>query len=168
MFYWPADDKGIYTAKSTYSRLCMGLTRSPTAGGIWRSWAPLRCKIFAWLTVQYRLWTSDRRARHGLQDAPSPCFTCLQEEDNVDHILTQCPYAREVWHRCFEVLQINIQPPIQTDTFTDWWLDKRRNFTGKTKRGFDSFVIATAWSLWKQRNARVFHQCTSIGLHRSR
>ena len=37
---------------------------------VWRSWAPLKCKIFAWLAMQYRLWTSDRRARHGLQDEP--------------------------------------------------------------------------------------------------
>lgn len=65
-FIWPADKSGNYTAGSVYHRLCMGLLRSPTAECIWRSWAPLCCKIFAWLTVQYRLWTSDRRARHGL------------------------------------------------------------------------------------------------------
>ena len=76
-FIWPADASGCYTAKSVYNRLCIGLLASPTARCIWKSWAPLRYKIFAWLMVQYRLWTSDRRARHGLQDAPSACFTCL-------------------------------------------------------------------------------------------
>jgi hypothetical protein len=37
------------------------------------------------------------RARHGLQDLPNACYTCLQEEDNVDHVLVLCPYARHVW-----------------------------------------------------------------------
>lgn len=103
-FSWLADKSGCYTAKLTYQRMFMGLVRTRTAQAIWRSWAPLRCKIWAWLSVQYRLWTYDRRARHRLQDEPSPCFLCLQEQDNVDHILVQCVYAREVWHRCFDTL----------------------------------------------------------------
>lgn len=48
------------------------------------------------------LWTLDRRARHGLPDKPSACYTCLQDEDNVDHILAHCVYAQENWHYCLE------------------------------------------------------------------
>lgn len=59
---------------------------------------------------------------------------------------------------CFEALHINILPPTQTESFTEWWLGKRRNFADRIKHGFDSYMIATAWSLWKQRNARVFHR----------
>ena len=128
-FISPADVSGCYTAKSTYNRLCFGLLASPTTRCIWKSWAPLRCKIFAWLMVQYRLWTSDRRARHGLQDEPSSCFFCLQEIDCVDHILAHCAYAREVWHRCFDALQINVQVPNTEEKFTDWWLRQRRSFS---------------------------------------
>lgn len=157
-FVWPADGSGCYSAKSVYNRLCMGLTDSPTATGIWRSWAPLRCKIFAWLLVQYRLWTSDRRARHGLQQEPSACFSCLQEEDNVDHIFAHCVYAREVWHRCFEAFQLNVELRSTNFTFKEWWLRCRENFSGRIRRGFDSFIIGTAWALWKQRNARVFNK----------
>lgn len=83
---------------------------------------------------------------------------CLQDEDNVDHILVQCVYAREVWHRCFYTFQLNIQMPSQNTTFTEWWLQQRTRFTGRIRQGFDSFVIGTAWALWKQRNARVFNR----------
>ena len=110
-----------------------------------------------WLASQYRLWTSDRRARHGLQDAPSPCYTCLQEEDNVDHILARCVYAREVWHTCFTAWNINIRTPNANLTFLNWWWDQRRRFSGRYKRSIDSIVILIAWALWKQRNARVFN-----------
>lgn len=54
-------------------------------------------------------------------------------------------------------LHINVMIPETTDTFAGWWLRARASFRGKDRRGFDSMVIQTAWSLWKQRNARVFH-----------
>uniref|UniRef100_A0A8R7PSA7 Reverse transcriptase zinc-binding domain-containing protein n=1 Tax=Triticum urartu TaxID=4572 RepID=A0A8R7PSA7_TRIUA len=73
-FSWPADPFGSYTAKSTYIRLCQGAERAPYATCIWRSWAILKCKIFVWLAVQHQIWTSDKRARHGLQNASSPSF----------------------------------------------------------------------------------------------
>lgn len=156
-FEWPCDVSGTYTARSVYSRLCLGLVTSPTAAGIWRSWAPLKCKIFMWLAVQHRLWTSNRRARHGLQDNPSPCYTCLQEEDDVDHILAHCVYAREVWHRCFDLLHINIQCPTQDTSFIDWWLTQRRRLRGKLRRGLDTLIIGISWALWKQRT----HGCST-------
>lgn len=157
-FAWPHDPSGVYSAKSTYTQLCQGGIRSSTATSIWRSWAPLKCKIFAWLAGQHRLWTSDRRARHGLQDTPSVCFTCLQDEDNAEHILVHCVYAREVWHTCFDTLQLSVTTPSCNDTFVDWWLSSRTGFHGKERRGFDTFIIGAAWSLWKQRNARVFNR----------
>ena len=129
---------------------------------IWRSWAPLKCKIFAWLAGQYRLWTFDRRARHGLQDETLECYTCLREEDNVEHILVQCVYAKQVWHKCLDTLEIDIPHPSSTDTFVDWWLRTRVGFHGKQKRGFDSLIIVAAWSLWKQRNAKVFNRSEQV------
>lgn len=76
----------------------------------------------------------------------------------MDHILAQCVYAREVWHGCCDKLQINITLPSNSDTFKDWWLTQRTDFPGRIQRGFDSFVIGTAWLLRKQRNARVFNR----------
>lgn len=157
-FSWPCDKSGVYTARSTYQRLCTGLERVPFAKCIWRSWAPLRCKIFAWLAAQRRLWTSDRRARHGLQDHPSPCFICLQDQDNIEHILIQCVYAREVWYLGLQELNIQIRTPEPQDTLTEWWLWARGHFRRAERRGFDTLVIITTWALWKQRNARVFNR----------
>ena len=60
----------------------------------------LFCAVFVCLTVKHRLWMSDRRARHGLQDQSSACFTSLQDEDNVKHIPSKCVYARKCVIRC--------------------------------------------------------------------
>lgn len=157
-FSWPADPSGQYTARSTYRWLCAGGVTSPFAACIWKSWATLKCKIFAWLAVQHRLWTSDRRARHGLQDHPSPCYTCLQCEENVEHILIQCMYAREVWEGCLSALHLNIPRPSTQDNYLQWWLSSRKHYQKAQKRGFDTLAIVVAWNLWKQHNARVFNR----------
>jgi nuclear pore complex protein Nup210 len=38
----------------------------------------------------------------------------------------------------------------------DWWIRARREVQKSDRRRFDSLVILVAWTLWKQRNARVF------------
>jgi hypothetical protein len=45
---------------------------------IWGLRAPGKGKIFGWLALKYRLWTSDRRQRHGLQEDTAACYNCLQ------------------------------------------------------------------------------------------
>nr|XP_040244157.1 uncharacterized protein LOC120963556 [Aegilops tauschii subsp. strangulata] len=166
LFSWPADSSGRYTAQSTYHRLCLGTERVPFASCIWKSWALLKCKLFAWLAVQHRIWTTDRRARHGLQEVPSACYTCLQEEDNAEHILVQCVYAREVWHYTWNTLGLQGRIPEAHASLLDWWLEGRSSFRRSWKRGFDTLVIATIWVLWKQRNARVFNRtCQQLQAH---
>jgi hypothetical protein len=64
-FRWTGSPSGEYSAKSTYKMLCQGRTTVAFYKPIWRSFAPLKCKIFCWLALKHRLWTSDRRARWG-------------------------------------------------------------------------------------------------------
>lgn len=123
---------------------------------IWRCWALLTCKIFAWLAIQYGLWTSDQRARHGIQNFMAACFTCLQGEDIVNHIMVQCVSARQTWTECFRRLHINIAGPSQTDSLEAWWINARTAFIGRAKEGFDYLVNLVSCHLWKQRNDHVF------------
>jgi hypothetical protein len=50
-FIWPASATASYMAKSVYDYVCSSLLRSPTAACNWRSWAPLKCKLFVWLAL---------------------------------------------------------------------------------------------------------------------
>jgi hypothetical protein len=155
-FGWPCSPCGHYTARSTYKRLCMGPERWEGASCIWRSWAPLKCKVFAWLALHSRLWTADRRFRFDLQRTRSACYTSLQEEDSVQHIMAGCVYTREVWFGCLQGLQLGVDPPLQDDTMQSWWSQTRARFRSKETRGFDSLVVLVSWRLWRQRNARCF------------
>jgi hypothetical protein len=160
VFAWPWSSSGKYDARSTYKMLCQGSVRWEGASCVWRSSAPLKCKIFAWLALQFRLWTSDRRVRHGLQEVVSTCYTCLQEVDSVSHVLMGCVFARQVWFRCLQTFGLELAIPTASDSLQSWWFEARKRFGKKEKRGFDTLVILISWRLWKQRNARVFGNIT--------
>lgn len=156
---WPWNAEGHCSASSTYHMLWEGNVHATCAKPLWNSWAPLNCKIFIWLALKYCIWTSDRRLRRGLQDEVDICYLCDQDVDTTDHILMSYVYAREVWYRCFELLKIiqwtNI--PSLNDTLENWWLRSRDTLPRINRKGFDSLVMLICWSLWKQRNARVFN-----------
>jgi hypothetical protein len=99
------------------------------------------------LALKYRLWTSDRRARHGLQEHPDACYTCLQEEDNVDHIFTLCPYARQVWCRVLQSAELQIADPGASGCLQRWWTEARKRVRRMDRKRFDSLVISTTWTL---------------------
>jgi hypothetical protein len=56
-FIWPWESSGVYSARSTYKMLCHGTITWEGAECIWRSWAPLKCKIFCWLAWRDMMWT---------------------------------------------------------------------------------------------------------------
>jgi hypothetical protein len=76
-----------------YWLLQEGATFFDAAEAIWDNGAPLKCKIFAWLAVQHRLLTSDRRWRHGLQDHDDLLCVSTGGGQGRTHTHTMC--ARE-------------------------------------------------------------------------
>uniref|UniRef100_A0A453JT76 Reverse transcriptase zinc-binding domain-containing protein n=1 Tax=Aegilops tauschii subsp. strangulata TaxID=200361 RepID=A0A453JT76_AEGTS len=154
---WPWNERGVYTSASAYKMLFMGAIKAAFACWIWKCWAPLPIKIFMWLALQYRVWTSDRRLRHGLQEQASSCFLCAQEEDNIDHIMTQCAYSKQVWFTTFSRSRIDtLLIPDGNNTLETWWGATRKHIHKTYRRAFDSLVSLVCWSIWKQRNNRVF------------
>ena len=57
---WKWTPSGAYTAKSAYQAQFLGGIPSVAANAIWKCWAPSKCKFFAWLLLQNRIWTADR------------------------------------------------------------------------------------------------------------
>jgi hypothetical protein len=64
---------------------------------------------------------ADRLARRGLQH-PTTCPHCDQDEENINHLLLSCVFAREFW---FSLLQrVGLQhlcPQMEDVCFDDWW-----------------------------------------------
>jgi len=117
-------------------------------------------KLFTWLALRGRIWTADRRRRHGLQ-ADDSCALCDQEVEIADHLLLSCVFAREVWDRLLRRCHIRLQLPVGAPPFVDWWLSSRKRLPKGLRRGFDSLALLVGWSLWKERNRRVFDAAAS-------
>ena len=125
-----------------------------------RSWlsesAPPRCKFFIWLASLNQCWTTDRLARRGL-DHPDHCPLCDQEDETIQHILTSCVFAREIWFRVLSLVGLQQLTPSQDDlVFQEWWRLALTRVLEQQQKGFNSLVILVAWWLWKHRNACVF------------
>jgi hypothetical protein len=59
---WRLSTDGQYSAKSGYDNLFLSATLFKPCGRIWKSWVPLKCRLFFWLVSHKRCWTSDQPA----------------------------------------------------------------------------------------------------------
>jgi hypothetical protein len=55
---------------------------------------PGKCKLFAWLVLHGRCWTSDRLHRHGSKDSDTGAL-CAQEVETLAHLLIDSVFSRE-------------------------------------------------------------------------
>lgn len=106
---WPWTPNDAYSAKSCYKALFAGSMIETYWKLTWKSWAPLRVKIFLWLAFQGRCWTVDRLARRGLAHAPL-CLLCEQEPEAMEHLLAGCSFSRQTWHEVLSWYRITDTP----------------------------------------------------------
>ena len=124
---------------------------------IWKTWAPLKVKIFLWLAFRRRHWTGDRRRRHGLETREH-CYLCDQAPETIEHIVVTCPYTRGVWSLIYQAFGRQLRQG--SATIIDWWRRLRSDWTGTQPSGMDSPFALVSWEVWKQRNARCFRDAT--------
>uniref|UniRef100_I1P279 Uncharacterized protein n=1 Tax=Oryza glaberrima TaxID=4538 RepID=I1P279_ORYGL len=48
--------------------------------------------------------------------------------------------------------------PLNEHSFLSWLCDCRKKMVKEHRRGFDTIVTLVAWTIWKERNNRVFNQ----------
>jgi hypothetical protein len=118
----------------------------------------LKVKIFLWLDFKRRHWTADRQAHHGLE-VRADCFLCDQAPYTFDHLLYECPFARDIWFFICQAIGIILPPSALL--VRQWWRRLRRATTPDKRRSLDSLFALTSWELWKERNARCFRQASS-------
>lgn len=82
-FVWNWSVDGKYSTSITYRAFFAGST-------------PPRVKFFFWLALHRRLWTAERRMRHGLQDVAG-CALCGQAPETGEHLFLGCVFVRQLW-----------------------------------------------------------------------
>lgn len=141
---WAPDGK--YMAKSTYVMLHTGAARFLGHRLIWKTWAPLRVKIFLWLAFRRRHWTANRRRRHRL-DARDSCCLCDQEPETIDHIIATCSFTKELWHHIIHTLGRQMPQPQPQPTVRRWWRRLRALWNRESHDGMDSLFALVSWQV---------------------
>jgi hypothetical protein len=93
---WTLTQLGHYSTSSAYKAQFHDRAANPVLPTIWKSWSPPKCKFFAWLILQDRVWTSDRLARRNWDHIPV-CVLCRAVLETALHLLAECRYTRRVW-----------------------------------------------------------------------
>ena len=153
---WRFDSSGYFSSKSAYEAFFNGAITFEPWRWLWKAWAPAKCKVFLWLAFRNRCWTADRLAKRGLPH-PEKCVLYDQDEENVQHLLTNCVFARDFWFRILAPMGFLSSVPGRRDhVFVVWWKKARKQAPKVKRKGLNSLIILGAWMLWKHRNACVF------------
>ncbi|KAK1652343.1 hypothetical protein QYE76_070148 [Lolium multiflorum] len=93
---WTLTLNGCYSAKSAYKAQFMAALPCPFGNIVWKTWAPPKCRFFAWLAVQNRLWTADRLAKRGWPH-PTTCQLCRCCPETARHLLFESRFSKRIW-----------------------------------------------------------------------
>ncbi|KAJ4766167.1 RNA-directed DNA polymerase (reverse transcriptase)-related family protein [Rhynchospora pubera] len=151
---WRWTNSGCYTSASAYALLANPGIRSPYFGKIWKLKAPPKVKIFLWLLLQDGLLTQQNLlVRNWPANDECPC--CLARPfETACHLFLHCPFATALWNR---IRHFYLLPPlILTDDLPEFWL--RNSLVIGTV--WDIIWAATSWTIWKERNSRIFNSLT--------
>ena len=93
---WKLTSTGMYTVASTYRAQFLGNIKVKKPQAFWKTWAPPKCKFFAWLVTRNRVWTSDKLQRRGWPHNPS-CPLCRSAPETALHLLADCRFTIRLW-----------------------------------------------------------------------
>ncbi|CAN0917038.1 Putative ribonuclease H protein At1g65750 [Linum grandiflorum] len=117
---WGLEPSGKFSIRTAYLLLkdLQEETSDHRWKGIWRWQGPNKIRHFLWLASHNRLLTNEERGRRHLTNQVL-CSFCSTRTESCIHILRDCCFARQVWHK--------ILPQVITgeELSKDWstWLD---------------------------------------------
>jgi len=94
--HWQFNANNQFSVRSLYNLLNSGAYKSASAKVIWKVNAPLKVKVFLWLTSKNAILTRDNLTkRHSLGSLQ--CVLCSQAPESVDHLLLRCHSSSGIW-----------------------------------------------------------------------
>jgi len=169
-YCWIGTNHGLYTVKSGYELICRQVQNvlfkeaeeqpsvNPLFQKIWRLNTAPKIKVFLWKVLKGAVAVEDRLRTRGILIADG-CSMCSEENETINHILFQCPLARQVW--ALSLLQFADQG-FGTSIFTNLnhLLNNIQNSDlSSIMRSVSPWII---WVLWKNRNKVLFEGANSV------
>lgn len=123
---------------------------------LWKSSAPSKVVAFSWLAIIDRIPTrSNLDRRHALAPGePRECALCGHGEETTAHLLVHCDVVVMIWRKLMDWLEINFITPQHLLMHFDCWSEACNS--RRLLKAFWLIWHAVVWSIWKERNARIF------------
>jgi hypothetical protein len=159
---WRCNADGKFSVSSAYNLFFIANTRFACAKPIWKSKAPMKCRLFMWLAVHKRCLTADNLQKRNWPHNPT-CALCQAADEDCTHLFLHCRFTQQVWQRFRTWTKASF--PIPGNDFRsteEWWIAARKVAPKTIRRDFDTISILLHWQIWKERNARIFQNefCT--------
>ncbi|KAG7556816.1 Zinc knuckle CX2CX4HX4C [Arabidopsis suecica] len=163
-FCWSKTRHGLYTVKSGYELSSRKVhhnlfkeaetepSLSPLFMQVWKIQTAPKIKVFIWKALKGALAVEERLKTRGIF-AKDGCLMCDEDTETVNHILFQCPLARQVWalsnipfpvHGFGNSIFTNINHLVQISQVKTFPQDIRF---------VNPWIL---WILWKNRNKTMF------------
>ncbi|CAM0950376.1 unnamed protein product [Alopecurus aequalis] len=162
---WKLTADGSFSVASAYAFQFEGSIRPGFDPLIWKSDASLRCKIFSWLAILGKCLTADNLTKRGWPCNPI-CSLCRIVPESACHLFATCSFIQCLWHLIlpFCNLPASMIPPQNSASLLDWWTDSTAQLPHQARRAWCSVVQLAWWSVWKERNSRIFSNKASSPL----
>ena len=86
------------------------------------------------------------------------CPFCRANPETGLHILLCYPFAQQVWSRVF--IKSGLTPsnlPASATSLLGWWCSLHHGLDRSARRRWNTTITLVWWTLWKERNARIFN-----------
>jgi hypothetical protein len=148
---WTQTTHGEYTTASAYKARFSSCVSNPHIAIICKTWAPPKCKFFAWLIVQNKVWTSDLLDHREWDHNPSR-HLCRATMETAHHLFASCRYTRWVWGLVAQWTGLTDLKPTEwrhSATTLQWW----RNITTTPdipRKAVCTVALLVMWKICKE------------------
>jgi hypothetical protein len=159
---WGYQPKGTFTPSEAYKIVSNISTPSdPIWRKIWEldSWP--KVSYFLWLVGHKRILTWDKLRRRNFH-GPSICHNCNHNEETLQHLLDSCPLANQLWEK--ESFRCQIRCRMENDIISSLRQWPQKPYKSELLNCLWNIIPGLIlWSIWKERNKRIFkNQCSPI------
>ncbi|XP_074301636.1 uncharacterized protein LOC141633038 [Silene latifolia] len=106
------------------------------------------------LACQNKLATVDNLKHRGIPLA-NRCVLCGQDEESIQHLFFACNYSTQVWGSVCHLIG-TFNPPSSLHLLLRWFKQYNRG-CARVKVARRCILATTIYLLWRERNARIFH-----------
>ncbi|KAF8110673.1 hypothetical protein N665_0080s0008 [Sinapis alba] len=142
-----------FSAHATWNRLRIRSHVVAWHDTVWFKEEIPKCSFITWLSMLQRLPTKDRLISWGVS-LPPACVLFPSGVESHRHLFFECSYSAAIWSRfCGRFIS---SPPTDLPAFVALIATYQGVFPAQVKPLFKLILQVIIYSLWRERNARIF------------